>query len=188
MTPEDRASLRSLLAAATPRPWCFWHGDDAACMNAYGVTSEPCEHEMTTDEGHAHHVVALTLLQYPRLADIQAADSLDGVGWIRDTTSWRWAENAALIVAAVNALPALLDALEAAESKVETLTGLVRTLDAALQPTGDHHALPDGYCLDCEGGCLRGFAAANSAAISDAALAKPSPFSFRGALEEDPRG
>lgn len=106
--------LRALLAAATPGPWHFWHGDDSSCMNAYGVTSEPCDHGMTDDEGHPRHVVALTLLQAPRLADIHDPESTDAAGWIKDTSSWRWSENAALIVAAVNALPALLDVVEAA--------------------------------------------------------------------------
>ena len=104
ITPEERAALRALREKATPGPWMFWHGDDSSCMNCYGVTAGPCDHEYVDEGGHAGHVIALTLLQEPRLASMTS----DG---------GRWQENTQLIVAAVNALPGLLDALDAAERR-----------------------------------------------------------------------
>jgi hypothetical protein len=49
--------------------------------------------------------------------------------------------------------------------------------EGALTPTGDHHILPEGYCLDCQGGCMVPLAKANTEAIRQAAYAEPDPFS-----------
>lgn len=76
--------------------------------------------------------------------------------------------------------PAAIDriwaTLDAAREQIETLRMVGRMTEAALQPSGDHHTLPDGYCLDCQGGCIVPLARENTEAIRKAAYAKPDPF------------
>ena len=67
----------------------------------------------------------------------------------------------------------LLATLDAERDAARTIG---KQAEASLTPTGDHHALPDGYCLDCQGGCIGPLAAENTEAIKQAAYAGPSPF------------
>lgn len=83
--------------------------------------------------------------------------------------------NRELWIAAVQHLPWLLDEIDRLRKANEALASLA----PALEPTGDHHQLPDGYCLDCGGGCLRGLAEENAEAIRQASFAGPSPFHTR---------
>lgn len=76
-------------------------------------------------------------------------------------------------------VPGLLAIIDALRAENEGLRSAVKSMDAALTPTGDHHTLPDGYCLDCQGGCMRGMAEANAETIRDAAYAGPSPFEVK---------
>lgn len=34
-------------------------------------------------------------------------------------------------------------------------SAMLTALGPALEPTGEHKVLPDGYCPDCQGQCLR---------------------------------
>lgn len=87
-----------------------------------------------------------------------------------DDIARAWSQaDANLIVAAVNALPALLDEID----RLRAVAGLA---EEALAATGDHHTLPNGYCLDCQGGCIVPLARENTEAIRKAAFAKPDPF------------
>ena len=69
--------------------------------------------------------------------------------------------------------------LAALDRERETLRIVATSLEGALTPTGDHRALPDGYCPDCGGGCMRGMAEANAETIRNAAYAGPSPFEVK---------
>ena len=69
--------------------------------------------------------------------------------------------------------------LDAERAKIETLRIVGRTVEQALTPTGDHHTLPDGYCLDCSGGCIVPLARENTEALRRAAYAKPDPFAVK---------
>lgn len=96
--------LQRLHEAATKGPWFAHNTDDALFMNAYAVTTSEREPDLDgcTDfhkDAHDKSVVALTLLQQPRVVGHE---------------STRWQEDAELIAAARNALPALLRVARAA--------------------------------------------------------------------------
>lgn len=114
---SDFDRVREILAAATPGPWFRWHGDDDHCMNAYGITSEPCDHEFTSDDGHPSHVIALTLLQQPRLASL-GHEPREVTLTDRNVDAMRWDENTDAIVTAVNLAPELIAVAEAAQDAV----------------------------------------------------------------------
>lgn len=63
--------------------------------------------------------------------------------------------------------------------RVDVLNKALRRFEAALTPTGDHHALPDGYCLDCGGACILPAARENAEALREQAYAGPSPFAVK---------
>ncbi|MEK9810300.1 MAG: hypothetical protein VW362_07610 [Candidatus Nanopelagicales bacterium] len=110
----DLDDLRRLEREATPGPWRVGHCDDEACMSVVLVhTGEPPEGRSAYEWAFEHHaqVVALTLYQLPRVVDHGTK---------------KWDENAALIAAARNALPYLLDQAEEAER----LRGLLRRMRA----------------------------------------------------------
>ena len=95
----DLAELRALLKRATPLPWLADPSDCEGIKDASGRTSD-------------------------------ASD----IGWItREKENWgdEWdgdpAANHALVLAAVNALPALLDVAELAEEAVGWMDDLLRT-------------------------------------------------------------
>ena len=71
----------------------------------------------------------------------------------------------------------LREQLKLANSFAENLR---QSLEAALTATGDHHQLPDGYCLDCGGGCILPAARENTEQLRQAAFAGPSPFQTKG--------
>ena len=110
MTDDKLTFLRELDALATPGPWYVHFTDDDYAMNATFVsTVPPAEHE---DDGRGlgegwpeqvppSTVIAITLLQHPRLADVS-----DG----------KWDVNARLVVATrthLNGLLAEIDRLRA---------------------------------------------------------------------------
>jgi len=76
-------------------------------------------------------------------------------------------------------VPGLLATIDSLRAENETLRAAARSLESALTGTGDHHMLPGGYCLDCQGGCMLGFAEDNAEAIRNAAYAGPSPFEVK---------
>ncbi len=97
--------LQRLHEAATQGPWFAHNTEDSLFMNAYAVTTSENEPNLDgcTDfhkEAHDKSVVALTLLQQPRVVGHE---------------SNRWAEDADLIATMRNALPALLRVARAAE-------------------------------------------------------------------------
>lgn len=98
--------LQRLHEAATGGPWFAHNTEDSLFMNAYAVTTSESEPNLDgcTDfhkEAHDKSVVALTLLQQPRVVGHE---------------SNRWAEDADLIAAMRNALPALLRVARAAKA------------------------------------------------------------------------
>lgn len=96
--------LRELLGAATPGPW-----------------------SVVADPSH-YHTLSTVVGGYRGLRDFQFRAEIGG------QASWKEQEaNAALIVAAVNALPALLARLEAAERVVEA----GRRVTAAFRALGE---------------------------------------------------
>lgn len=113
MTKLDEIEAR--LNAATPGPWYVHYTDDEFFMNATCVSTQPgpeCHDHlrgMAPGECDETSVVAITLLQYPRLADVD-----DG----------RWDENAELIAHAPEDLRYLLDALREAEAERDRLRRL----------------------------------------------------------------
>lgn len=95
MSTPDLGELRRLLEAATPRPW--FSRDPDAIFNPSVATRRQ---EDAEDE------------------------PLDDSEWVAECgpRDERGRQDAALIAAAVNALPALLDDLEAARAEIATLT------------------------------------------------------------------
>lgn len=87
-----------------------------------------------------------------------------------------WAVNHRVRMVPITYVDRLLATLDAERAKIETLRIVGRTVEQALTPTGDHHTLPDGYCLDCSGGCIVPLARENTEALRRAAYAKPDPF------------
>lgn len=102
VTLEERARLRELLAAASPRPWV---ATDATREGTSGLCASPA--------CMATHRAAWTVSRRPEFA-----------GWCTDGGYSQYGlceHDAALIVAAVNALPALLDALEESNARIAWL-------------------------------------------------------------------
>jgi hypothetical protein len=108
-TPPTRVALRALLAAATPGPWTArrlgvygrqdWREIAAANRSKYNDTVAKVYRDGATDgDQELLAGTSMTVGKYEREQD-----------------------NAALIAAAVNALPGLLDALDAAEADAQTL-------------------------------------------------------------------
>jgi hypothetical protein len=144
----DTAALRALLDSATPGPWEVYHGYSGA-QNIAQMRS--------TDRTVS--VAAEKVISTKR----------------GDVPPWeRTMPNAQLIVAAVNALPELLDEIDRLRDSHKMTAAL---LEDALARSGDHHVIGNGYCLDCQGGCMRGFGNPDP----DVALVEPSPFSVREA-------
>ena len=70
-----------------------------------------------------------------------AGEFVEGAGVAYGTDAWSSQANVDLVVAAVNALPHLLDALAAAEARVAALEADAGALLAALDDAGDPIAL-----------------------------------------------
>jgi hypothetical protein len=97
MTPEQERELRELCEKATLGPWRVENPDDDYCMNAFAV----CTQDGTGELEDAAHNVAITLLSAPKYASTK-----------------EYEENANFIAAARTAVPALLDALDAARAEI----------------------------------------------------------------------
>jgi hypothetical protein len=99
MDAKELEAIKARLAAATPGPWYDHNPDDDYCMNAYTVTNSPVEPDVGVDErtNDHKHIIALTLLQTPRVACHE--DS-------------RWEENARFIAHAPTDIAALLAEVE----------------------------------------------------------------------------
>lgn len=111
--------LEKLDKAATPGPWFAHNTDDSWFMNAYAVTTSKSEPELDCEPAKPDpSVVAVTLLQQPNVV-------------CHESTQWH--EDAVLIAAARNALPALLAVARAAEglAEAERQQRIVKT------PSGD---------------------------------------------------
>ena len=108
MTKAEREALRALCNDATPGPWNSFNVDDDLSMNVYGVTTSFIEPEFENGpcEECSGSIIALTLFQSPRVVDHE---------------SWKWSENAKLIAASREAMPRLLDALDAKDALIAEL-------------------------------------------------------------------
>jgi hypothetical protein len=80
MTDNELVEIERRAVAAAPGPWFARATDDGAFMNARYVGLDPIapdDHDfrhdelqgMSEGEGKSNRVIAITLLQYPRLAD-----------------------------------------------------------------------------------------------------------------------
>lgn len=85
MTESELAEIEVRVAKATPGPWYARATDDVAFMNARYVGTQPVapgdaefRHDglcgLSEDGGDSRNVVAITLLQLPRLADLDECD------------------------------------------------------------------------------------------------------------------
>ena len=118
---EERANR------ATPGPWYAKATDDASFMNAMYVSTRPgpFEHDNrrgmdpTAPDHDASHVVAITLLQTPLLADVADA---------------KWDENTEFIAHAREDVPWLLSLLREREEQARQLgVQMERYLDALVE-------------------------------------------------------
>lgn len=99
MTPEERARLRELCAKTTPGPWRIEYNEIGDLWRVCGrIALEDWTGGMLFDDGSADG-------EYGARCSIDTRD---------------------LIVTAVNALPALLDALDSAEAEIEKLKEAVK--------------------------------------------------------------
>nr|WP_063818120.1 hypothetical protein [Herbidospora sakaeratensis] len=112
MTDEELAAIEELVEASTPGPWHvrLLHDDWAMSLVAVSTTPDTGRGERRPEFGH-HEIVAATLIQQPRYADVA-----DG----------RWDENARFIAEARQHVPQLI-----AE---------VRRLRRLLAESGNDHA------------------------------------------------
>ena len=159
MSEIDRAELRRLLDEATPRPWefgdrqfrarvvpeLFGEGRCAYCSNP----DRPLVH---TGRGknpwHVHEVERPWwdhgIYAYRASGSSIVVHDTDEYGYMAD-------EDARIIVAAVNALPDLLDALDVAGSAIER----VRALHVRRDEWCGHHKsticeVACAYCYECK--------------------------------------
>jgi hypothetical protein len=97
LTADEMRALLELARRATSTPWHVRHLDDVEAMNLIAISTMA---DKGTQERWPNfnpgEIVAATLIQAPRYVSI--ADE-------------KWAENAAYIVAAANALPVLIEEL-----------------------------------------------------------------------------
>lgn len=121
---EQLAKVKTLTAGMTPGPWFVVWTDDTCSMNAVyvGTKDRGLDHDnqIGMDGSRFGEVVAITLLQEPRLA-------------CHDSESWD--ANAELIAAA----PDLLDTINANVKRLHALTTTSEKLLAAI----DHGAWAD---------------------------------------------
>lgn len=128
---EERASR------ATSGPWYAHNPDDDMSMNVFLVATTPEEPDPWWDgEEEAKKVVAITLLQSPRVADVA-----DG----------RWEENAGFIAHAREDVPWLLSLLREREEEIRRLRTLLERarIGAWHEACGDHKDPdPTWHCCD----------------------------------------
>ena len=105
----DEAELRALLEKATPGPW-HWYAEDYSCAILCGETN-----------GHADplkkNVTTVSICEACR----KRAKGSDNPHWVWGRCTSGTSDDAALIRAARNALPTLLDRLEKMREALETL-------------------------------------------------------------------
>lgn len=100
MTDRELEEIRERTAAATPGPWFAHATDDRYSMNAFYVSVVPSETGFRHDGQHGldpnsdeqanpAEVIAITLLQAPRLVEIGGRDN--------DMTDWKCDENTLFI-------------------------------------------------------------------------------------------
>lgn len=104
LTLEQIAKMRARAMVATEGPLYVCNADDRDFMNCYYVSTSPDDPDLIPGEVDDGEIVAITLLQSPRLA---------GVG------DGKWAENANLFAHARRDILALCDAMEEAMRKME---------------------------------------------------------------------
>ena len=106
VTEEQLEELAELAKRATSRPWYIRHLNDELAMNLIGISTQK-------DSGlgerfgilfSGDELLAATLIQHPRYVD--CADQ-------------KWHENAEYIVAAVNALPSLIEEIKELRKRLE---------------------------------------------------------------------
>lgn len=119
MSDVDTKALRALLAKATPGEWSVAGQWDTCVSHEPGLHREtPCRR--VAREPHLSDGEIRVLL--PVGADAAGLDECLVAGmWDYEAGGIRRAEDAALIVAAVNALPALLNEVEALRALLATL-------------------------------------------------------------------
>ena len=150
---ETIAEVLRIDAQATPGPWYPQATDDRLCMNASYVSTDPKSGLRDMDPQSAERdcrpgsVVAITLLQSPRLANV------------RDQ---RWDENTDLITYYRSAAPALAREAQRLQEQVSRLLD-ARTIDR-LRAHGDGYQ--DGHRAGQE--AMRERCAAISAAVEAA--------------------
>lgn len=118
----DIEAIRKRCELATPGPWCAHNPDDRMAMNAYAVSTskhEPTIDGALEDDNDYAEVVALTMLQSPRLACHGAQ---------------RWAEDAEFIASARSDVPALCDLVVRIYSELARQTTVA---DVARKIVGD---------------------------------------------------
>ncbi|WP_202610722.1 hypothetical protein [Herbidospora solisilvae] len=124
MTNEELAAIEELADAATPGPWHVRDLDDTYAMCLVAVATTPGTGRGERRPGFDHHeIVACTLIQEPRYADVA-----DG----------RWDENARFIAEARQHVPRLI-------AEVRRLRGLLAEAghghaEPAASPVGGHTA------------------------------------------------
>jgi|GEM_PF-1330345 len=122
MTPEQEQRLREIeerVIKATPGPWYAHNLDDDMSMNVFLVATTPEEPDPWWDgEEEAKKVVAITLLQSPRVADVA-----DG----------RWEENAGFIAHAREDVPWLLSLIREREEENRRLRERLDRLEGGIQ-------------------------------------------------------
>lgn len=108
MTPTQRTEARLACKNATPGPWKVGGCDDQQNMSAVYVFSGEGPDEVYPDadlvNDRGRSVIAVTLYQYPRIADHE---------------SQLWDENAVFIAVAREALPDALDELDKRDEELE---------------------------------------------------------------------
>ncbi len=111
LTPERIAEIRNLAEKATPRPWEMHIVDDDMFMNARYITAEGGRDDDLSETETPFHgeVVAITLLQTPRMAD-----------------ELRFEENGELIVTAANEIIPALDEIERLRARISDLESATR--------------------------------------------------------------
>ncbi|MCD2096566.1 hypothetical protein [Rhodococcus rhodochrous] len=162
-TPEGRAELRELLAKATPEPWQV---DDCEGELRIGAGDAVTKWEdRTTEDGRSYRIG--TPPRSWKATDLIYEHDLDTWDEGEDQDDDQRRADAELIVAAVNALPALLDALDARDVRIVNLEqgreverGALRNaiaIIARIQALVERvDAGTVGCSMDnCEGGCFK---------------------------------
>jgi len=139
LSKDERDRLCTLYAKTTEGAWYPRATDDEVFMNARYVSTEPgpelygnetMVHDGRRGMDYAHcdcgKVVCITLLQSPRLADVDDA---------------RWDDNTIFIAESHNAFPKLLDAIDALEAERDALAAQVAQHEYAVKAWKEEEVL-----------------------------------------------